>query len=195
MKSKIVFATHNMHKLKEVAALLAPSYQVVGLADIGCNEDIPESASSLEGNAYLKSKYVYDTYGLNCFSDDTGLEVAALNGAPGVYSARYATEGNDSEANMQKLLRELEGVEQRDAQFRTVISLIVEGKEYQFEGVVHGDIVQTKRGSAGFGYDPIFQPKGYEQTFGELGDAVKNKISHRALAINQLIEFLKKYEK
>ena len=192
MKQKIVFATHNKNKLEEVAALLSPSYQVVGLSDIGCKEEIAETANTLEGNASIKSRYVYNTYGLNCFSDDTGLEVAALEGAPGVYSARYAGNNHDSQANMDKLLYNLEEIENREAQFRTVVSLLLDGKEYFFEGIVEGVITREKKGSSGFGYDPIFRPNGFKQTFSELGEEVKNKISHRAKAINKLIEFLQK---
>lgn len=194
MKRKIVFATHNKNKLREVAALLSPVYDVVGLNDIGCTEDIPETAKTLEGNALLKSQYVFEHYGLDCFSDDTGLEVNALNGAPGVYSARYAGEGRNSEDNMTKLLAQLEDKEDRTAQFRTVVSLIVGGKEHHFDGIVKGCIVKERKGSKGFGYDPVFKPTGYDKTFGELGDEVKNKISHRAIAIRKLIHFLHAYE-
>ena len=190
MEHKIVFATHNENKLKEVAALLSPLYHVVGLNDIGCHEDIPETENTLEGNAYLKSKYVYDHYGLDCFSDDTGLEVTALHGEPGVFSARYAGEGRNSDDNMAKLLRELHDKTDRSAQFRTVISLILKGEEHHVEGSVRGNLIEEKRGRAGFGYDPIFQPIGYAETFAELGSDVKNEISHRAIAVKKLIRFL-----
>ena len=191
MKKKLVFATNNAHKLKEIRAILGNSIEILSLADIHCHADIPETADTLEGNARQKSRYVYEHYGLDCFADDTGLEVEALDGAPGVYSARYAGgEGHDAQANMLKLLHELEGKENRKAQFRTAISLILDGKEYLFEGVIKGEIIREKRGDSGFGYDPVFKPEGYERTFAELGNDVKNKISHRALAVQKLCEFL-----
>lgn len=191
MKRKLVFATNNAHKLEEVAIILKDQIELLSLNNINCHTDIPETADTLEGNALLKSSFVYKNYGLDCFGDDTGLEVEALDGAPGVYSARYASgEGHDAQANMLKLLHEMEGKENRKAQFRTVISLILEGKEYLFEGVVKGEIIKEKRGNAGFGYDPIFVPEGYDQTFAELGIEIKNKISHRALALQKLCEFL-----
>lgn len=191
MKKKLVFATNNAHKLEEVADILKDKVALVSLNDIDCHTDIPETADTLEGNALLKSSYIHTHYGLDCFGDDTGLEVEALNGAPGVYSARYAEgEGHDAEANMRKLLHEMEGVENRKAQFRTAISLVLDGKEYLFEGVVKGEITKEKRGDSGFGYDPIFRPEGYEQTFAELGIDIKNQISHRALAVKKLCEFL-----
>ncbi|MDD3036503.1 non-canonical purine NTP diphosphatase [Bacteroides sp.] len=193
MKRKLVFATNNAHKLEEVAAILRDKIELLSLNDINCHTDIPETADTLEGNALLKSSFVKENYGLDCFGDDTGLEVEALNGAPGVYSARYAGgEGHDSQANMLKLLHEMEGKENRKARFRTVISLILDGKEYFFEGVVKGEITREKHGDSGFGYDPIFQPEGYEQTFAELGNEIKNKISHRALAVQKLCEFLQR---
>ena len=191
MKKKLVFATNNAHKLKEIRAILGNSIEILSLADIHCHADIPETADTLEGNARQKSRYVYEHYGLDCFADDTGLEVEALDGAPGVYSARYAGgEGHDAQANMLKLLHELEGKENRKAQFRTAISLILDGKEYLFEGVIKGEIIREKRGDSGFGYDPVFKPEGYERTFAELGNDIKNKISHRALAVQKLCEFL-----
>lgn len=191
MKRKLVFATNNAHKLKEVAAILGDKVELLSLNDINCHTDIPETADTLEGNALLKSSFINKNYGLDCFADDTGLEVEALGGAPGVYSARYAGgEGHDAQANMLKLLHDLEGKENRKAQFRTAISLILNGKEYLFEGVIKGEIIKEKRGDSGFGYDPIFKPEGYEQTFAELGNEVKNKISHRALAVQKLCEFL-----
>ncbi len=195
MKRKLVFATNNNHKLEEVSAILGNQIELLSLNDINCHTDIPETADTLEGNALLKSSFIFNNYGLNCFADDTGLEVEALNGAPGVYSARYAGgEGHDAQANMLKLLHELEGKTNRKAQFRTAISLILDEKEYLFEGVIKGEIIEEKRGETGFGYDPIFKPEGYEQTFAELGSAVKNQISHRALAVQQLCEFLKNYK-
>ena len=191
MKRKLVFATNNAHKLEEVAAILGDQVELLSLNDISCQTDIPETGETLEGNALLKSSYIYKNYHLDCFADDTGLEVEALNGAPGVYSARYAGgEGHDAQANMLKLLHELEGKENRKAQFRTAISLILDGKEYLFEGVIKGEIIKEKRGDSGFGYDPVFMPKGYDRTFAELGNDIKNQISHRALAVQKLCEFL-----
>ena len=191
MKRKLVFATNNAHKLEEVAAILGDQVELLSLNDIGCLADIPETAETLEGNALLKSSYIYKNYHLDCFADDTGLEVKALNGAPGVYSARYAGgEGHDAQANMLKLLHELDGKENRKAQFRTAISLILDGKEYLFEGVIKGEIIKEKRGDSGFGYDPVFMPEGYDRTFAELGNDIKNQISHRALAVQKLCEFL-----
>ena len=191
MKRKLVFATNNAHKLEEVAAILGDQVELLSLNDIGCQADIPETAETLEGNALLKSSYIYKNYHLDCFADDTGLEVEALNGAPGVYSARYAGgEGHDAQANMLKLLHELDGKGNRKAQFRTAISLILDGKEYLFEGVIKGEIIKEKRGDSGFGYDPVFMPEGYDRTFAELGNDIKNQISHRALAVQKLCEFL-----
>lgn len=189
---RLVFATNNAHKLEEVSAILGDKIELLSLKDIGCHTDIPETADTLEGNALLKSSYIFDNYHLDCFADDTGLEVEALHGAPGVYSARYAGgEGHNAEANMLKLLHEMEGKENRKAQFRTAISLILDGKQYLFEGVIKGEIIKEKRGNSGFGYDPIFVPEGYSQTFAELGNDIKNKISHRALAVNKLCDFLR----
>ena len=191
MKKKLVVATNNAHKLEEISAILGDEMELLSLKDINCHADIPETANTLEGNARQKAMYIYENYGMDCFADDTGLEVDALNGAPGVFSARYAGDGHDSEANMQKLLKELEGKENRKAQVRTAICLIMEGKEYLFEGIVKGEIIAEKRGGAGFGYDPIFVPEGYEQTFAELGNDIKNTISHRARAVEKLCKFLK----
>ena len=191
MKKKLVVATNNAHKLEEISAILGNEMELLSLKDIHCNTDIPETADTLEGNARQKAMYIHENYGMDCFADDTGLEVEALNGAPGVFSARYAGDGHDSEANMQKLLKELEGKENRKAQFRTAICLIMEGKEYLFEGIVKGHIIEEKRGGTGFGYDPIFVPEGYDQTFAELGNDVKNTISHRARAVEKLCTFLK----
>ena len=191
MKKKLVVDTNNAHKLEEIAAILGDEMELLSLKDINCHADIPETADTLEGNAHQKAMYIYENYGMDCFADDTGLEVDALNGAPGVFSARYAGDGHDSEANMQKLLKELKGNENRKAQFRTAICLIMEGKEYLFEGIVKGAIIEEKRGGAGFGYDPIFVPEGYEQTFAELGNDIKNTISHRARAVEKLCKFLK----
>ncbi|MBP6065292.1 non-canonical purine NTP diphosphatase [Bacteroides sp.] len=190
MKKKLVFVTNNAHKLEEVTAILGNQIELLCLKDINCDTDIPETADTLEGNARLKATYIYQNYGLNCFADDTGLEVEALNGEPGVYSARYAGDAHNSEENICKLLHNLKTVTNRKAQFRTAVSLILDGKEYLFEGVIKGEITQTKQGNSGFGYDPIFKPEGYEQTFAELGNDIKNKISHRALAVSKLCEFL-----
>lgn len=190
MKKKLVVATNNAHKLKEIADILDEKIELLSLKDINCHVDIPETADTLEGNARQKALYIYKNYGMDCFADDTGLEVEALNGAPGVFSARYAGEDHDSEANMQKLLRELKGKENRKAQFRTAICLIMNGKEYLFEGIVKGKIIEEKRGVTGFGYDPIFVPEGYDLTFAELGNDIKNTISHRARAVEKLCLFL-----
>lgn len=188
---KIVFATNNTHKLKEIREILGDKFEIVSLADIGCHEDIPETGNTLEQNSLQKAQYVYDKYHIDCFADDTGLEVEALNGAPGVHSARYA-EGtdHDSEANMQRLLRELQGKTNRKAQFRTAISLILHGETHLFEGKVTGSIDTAKHGVGGFGYDPIFIPDGYADSFSVLGEDVKNKISHRARAVEKLAKFL-----
>ena len=220
--NKIVFATNNKHKLEEIRSILGEDFEVLSLNDIGCHEDIPETSDTLEGNAMQKAQYVFDKYGYDCFADDTGLEVEALGGEPGIYSARYAaldgdsSISHDSEANMKKLLRKLEGVENRKARFRTVIALLThpqslpkggkydvfasmktnenpsqkEGVRVEFEGIVDGTIIRERRGGEGFGYDPIFQPEGYEQTFAELGSEIKNHISHRARAVEKLAEFL-----
>lgn len=193
MKKRLVFATNNAHKLEEIRAILGNSIEILSLADIHCHADIPETADTLEGNARQKSRYVYEHYGLDCFADDTGLEVESLGGAPGVHSARYADgQGHDSQANMNKLLKEMEEKNDRKAQFRTIISLIEKGEERQFEGIVKGQITREKRGESGFGYDPIFQPDGYETTFAELGSDIKNRISHRARAVATLCDYLTK---
>ena len=192
MKRKLVFATNNAHKLEEVAAILGDKVELLSLNDIDCHTDIPETADTLEGNALLKSSFIYNNYHLDCFADDTGLEVEALNGAPGVYSARYAGDAHNSEANMRKLLQDMEGIENRKAQFRTVFALIINGKEHLFEGIVKGEITKHRCGSSGFGYDPVFIPEGYTQTYAEMGNTLKNKISHRALATNKLCNFLSK---
>ena len=190
MKKKLVFATNNAHKLDEISSILGEKVELLSLKDIHCHVDIPETADTLEGNAMLKAEYIYKNYGLDCFADDTGLEVEALNGAPGVYSARYAGgEEHNAEANMQKLLQNMQGVQNRKAQFRTAICLILDGKKHLFEGIVKGEIIKEKRGSSGFGYDPIFVPEGYTKTFAEMGNETKNKISHRALAVEKLCRF------
>ncbi|WP_321439126.1 non-canonical purine NTP diphosphatase [uncultured Bacteroides sp.] len=194
MKNKLVFATNNKHKLEEVSHILKDKIEILSLKDINCDVDIPETANTLEGNALLKAQYIHENYGLNCFADDTGLEIEALNNEPGVYSARYAGTDKSSEANMLKVLKNLEGIGNRKAQFRTAVSLIIDNKQYLFEGIIKGNIIKEKRGNSGFGYDPIFVPEGYEQTFAELGNEIKNKISHRALAINKLCNFLNEYD-
>ena len=188
---KIVFATNNKHKLEEIKDILGKDFEIVSLAEIGCHEDIPETGLTLEENARQKSTYIVEHYNHDCFTDDTGLEVDALNGEPGVHSARYA-EGtdHDSEANMRKLLSKMSNVKDRTARFRTVISLIINGVEHQFEGRVEGRIATEKHGKEGFGYDPIFIPEGYDKSFAELGEEVKNQISHRARAVKKLAEYL-----
>ena len=192
---KIVFATNNKNKLAEIRDMLGDKIEVMSLADINCHEDIPETADTLEGNALQKARYVFDKYGMSCFADDTGLEVDALGGEPGVYSARSAGgEGHDSEANMAKLMQKLGDNDNRKARFRTVIALITDSGDdgvKLFEGVAEGDIIREKRGGEGFGYDPIFRPEGYDKTFAELGHEIKNKISHRARAVQKLVEYLK----
>lgn len=192
MKKKFVFATNNAHKLEEVTAILGNKIELLSMKDINCHADIPETADTLEGNALLKARYIVENYQLDCFADDTGLEVEALNGAPGVYSARYAGDAHNSEANMKKLLQDMEGIENRKAQFRTVFALIINGKEHLFEGIVKGEITKHRHGTSGFGYDPVFIPEGYTQTYAEMGNELKNKISHRALATNKLCNFLSK---
>ena len=192
MKKKFVFATNNAHKLEEVTAILGNKIELLSMKDINCHADIPETADTLEGNALLKARYIFENYQLDCFANDTGLEVEALNGAPGVYSARYAGDAHNSEANMKKLLQDMEGIENRKAQFRTVFALIINGKEHLFEGIVKGEITKHRHGTSGFGYDPVFIPEGYTQTYAEMGNELKNKISHRALATNKLCNFLSK---
>ncbi|MDU1892193.1 MAG: non-canonical purine NTP diphosphatase [Dysgonomonas sp.] len=190
MKRKLVFATNNAHKLEEVREVVGNNFEILSLKDIECFEDIEEPGETLEENALIKARYVKEKYGYDCFGDDTGLEVEALNGAPGVYSARYAGDGHDAKANMNKLLKELDGISNRKAQFRSVIALILDGKEYLFEGKIEGQIITDERGTAGFGYDPVFMPDGYNETFAQLGNEVKNNISHRALAVKALCKFL-----
>ncbi len=187
---QLVFATNNAHKLYEVQNLLPGNFKVISLAEIGCTDDIPETADTLEGNALLKARYIHQRYGCNCFADDTGLEIEVLNGRPGVYSARYAGEHCSFEDNMQKVLGEMQASENRNAAFRTVIALILNEKEYLFEGKVNGTICHEKHGNEGFGYDPVFRPTGYTKTFAEMPLAEKNKISHRARATQKLVEFL-----
>jgi XTP/dITP diphosphohydrolase len=188
---KLVFATSNENKAKEIQSLIPNVIQILSLHDIQCSEDIPETQSTIEGNASQKAFYVYEKYHQNCFADDTGLEVESLNGKPGVISARYAGESRDANANMDKVLQELSLKENRKARFKTVISLVINGKEQQFEGVVDGVILSEKRGDSGFGYDPIFLPDGYDLSFAEMDLSTKNKISHRAKAVNKLVEYLR----
>lgn len=194
MDNKLVFATNNQHKLQEVKAIIGNSFEILSLNDIGCHDDIPETSDTFEGNALIKAKYIYDRYGMNCFADDSGLEVEALGGAPGVHSARYATDGHDHEANIKKLLQELSGKSNRKAQFRTVVALILNGKEYFFEGAIKGYITTEKYGCNGFGYDPVFRPEGHDKTFAEMTEDEKNKISHRAVAVGKLNDFLKQLQ-
>ena len=186
----LVFATNNEHKLREVRAIMPPDMEILSLSDIKCSDELPETSPSLEGNAMQKACYVKMKFGYDCFADDTGLEVDALRGEPGGYSARYAGPECDSTANIRKLLGNLTGKANRNARFRTVIALIMDGSEYLFEGMIYGRITQTMRGSNGFGYDPVFVPDGYKQTFAELDESVKNGISHRARAIRKLTGFL-----
>lgn len=187
---KLVFATNNKHKLEEARKILSGMVEILSLAEIGCNDEIPETATTLEGNALIKARYIKEHYGYDCFADDTGLLVDALDGAPGVYSARYAGEECNPQKNMEKLLAELDGIEQRGAAFVTCVALTLRGSEHIFMGEVNGEITKGPRGDAGFGYDPIFKPFGYNETFAELGDEIKNKISHRAKAMEKLVQFL-----
>ena len=187
---KLIFATNNAHKLEEVRAMLQPQYSIISLDEIGCHDDIPETAETLEGNALIKAQFVFDKYGLNCFADDTGLEIDALNGEPGVYSARYAGEACIPEDNIKKVLQLLEDNADRNARFRISIALILEGKIHYFEGKVEGNIEFSPKGEQGFGYDPIFTPQGYDKSFAQLSAGEKNEISHRGLAIKKLVEFL-----
>ena len=189
---KLNFATNNNHKLKEVQEVLGDSFQIESLHELGIHEDIPENQQTLEGNALQKARFLYQKTGESCFADDTGLEVEALNGAPGVYSARYAGESKNSLDNMALLLKNMEGKQNRKARFRTVIALILDGKEYLFEGIVNGVITEQPRGTAGFGYDPLFVPDGFATTFAEMDSESKNAISHRGLAVEKLAAFLLK---
>jgi XTP/dITP diphosphohydrolase len=190
MKHQLVFATNNLHKLEEVQSKVANLFKIISLAEIGCNDDIAETGLTLDKNASIKSNYIHDQFQINCFADDTGLEILALNNEPGVYSARYSGE-RDFVKNMDLVLLKMQGITQREARFRTVISLILNDKEYLFEGIVNGTIRTEIKGEGGFGYDPIFQPEGYNITFAEMDLASKNEISHRARAMQKLIDFLK----
>lgn len=188
---KLVFATNNRHKLEEVRAILGNKIEILSLNDIDCHDDIPETADTLEGNALIKARYIHEKFGVDCFADDTGLEVEVLNGEPGVYSARYAGEDCNPEANMYKLLQNLTGENNRNAQFRTVIALIINGEEKLFNGIVKGTISREKMGNAGFGYDPIFIPEGFSESFAQMTSEMKNSISHRYRATNELSNYLK----
>ena len=190
---KLVFSTNNNHKLKEVQEMLPNSIQLVSLKDINCTEDVAETETTLQGNAALKANFITQNFQLDSFADDTGLEVASLNGKPGVYSARFAGEPSNAEKNMEKLLNEMTNFSDRSAQFRTVICLNLDGNQYFFEGICKGRILTEKNGTAGFGYDPIFQPEGFQQSFAEMTSEEKNKISHRGLAIEKLVAFLTNY--
>lgn len=189
---EIVFATNNKHKVREISDLLDKNFTLLSLADLNITEEIPEEAETLEENALFKARYVHEKTGLNVFADDTGLEVSALGGAPGVYSARYAGEGRSFDDNIEKLLREMQNTTDRSARFRTVIALILNGTEYLFEGTVEGEIIRERRGDDGFGYDPVFLAAGYDRTFAEIPLGEKNRISHRAKAVRHLLEFLDK---
>lgn len=187
---ELIFATANPNKIKEIKAILDGQFSILGLDSIGCTEDIPETQPTIEGNALQKAQYVVDHYGVDCFAEDTGLEIDALDGEPGVYSARYAGPERDSDANIRLALSKLRDKKNRAAQFKTVIALIQDGKTMTFEGIVRGTIIEEKRGKGGFGYDPVFVPDGYEQTFGEMDPEIKNQISHRARAVAKLREYL-----
>jgi len=191
MKRKFIFATNNLHKLEEVQQMLNNQFTLVSLKDMGCVEDIPENEPTIEGNALFKARYIYQKYGKDCFADDSGLEVEVLNNAPGVRSARYAGESKDSQDNMNLLLENLKGKKNRKARFRTVIACVIDGQEFVFEGIINGEIKEQGFGKNGFGYDPIFCPEGYAQTFAELSSEIKNQISHRALAVQKFLLFLK----
>ena len=188
---KLVFATNNKHKLEEVRAILGNRIEVLSMNDINCHDDIPETADTLEGNALIKARYIYEKFGVDCFADDTGLEVDVLGGEPGVYSARYAGEECNPEANMHKLLHNLTGKNNRNAQFRTVIALIIKGEEKLFNGIVKGTITEEKCGTSGFGYDPVFIPEGFSESFAQMDSATKNSISHRYRATKELSNYLK----
>ncbi len=189
----LCFATNNEHKLREVSQMVRTDFRIVSLQEIGCTEEIPEESDSIPGNSMAKAEYVFRNYGINCFADDTGLEVDALNGEPGVHSARYAGEGKISDDNVNLLLDNLGNSLNRSARFRTVITLIIDGNIRQFEGIINGSITDTKRGVNGFGYDPVFVPEGYHLTFAEMSPEEKNRISHRAIATEKLLRYLNEY--
>lgn len=188
--SKLVFATANQNKVREIQKIMGTQYDFLSLEDIGCTEDVPETQPTIVGNALQKARYVYENYGMNCFAEDTGLQIHALDGAPGVYSARYAGPARDANDNMDKALREMGDTDNRSAQFKTVIALILDGKEYTFEGVVEGEILRERQGTGGFGYDPIFKPKESDKTFAQMSSEEKGKISHRGRATEKLRTFL-----
>lgn len=190
---RIVFATNNEHKLRELRQILNGEFELLSLREIGCEDEIPETGNTLEVNASQKSRYIWEKYGIDCFADDTGLEIYSLNNEPGVFSARYAGESRSSEANMQKVLEKLKDSDDRTARFRCVFSLIMDGKEIQFEGIVEGEILLSKEGQGGFGYDPIFRPLEYDQSFASLSPEEKNSISHRGRAVQKLVEYLKNH--
>jgi XTP/dITP diphosphohydrolase len=192
---KLVFATNNSHKLRELSQIMPPDIELLSLEDIGCADEIPETGPTLEINAAQKSFYIWNKYGLNCFADDTGLEIEALGNEPGVFSARYAGEARDANANIIKVLENLNNNSNRKARFRCVISLVIDGYEIQFEGIVNGAISTEKFGNSGFGYDPIFIPDGYDRSFAELSPEIKNAISHRGLAVMKLVDYLRNREK
>jgi XTP/dITP diphosphohydrolase len=192
-RMKLVFATNNPHKLQEIQHLLGDSIELLSLGDINCYEDIPENQETIEGNAAEKSFYVFNKYGFNCFADDTGLEIEALNGEPGVYSARYAGEEKSPQKNMDLVLQKLTKIKNRNARFKTVISLVIDGQEIQFEGIVNGQILEEKRGTTGFGYDPIFKPNESPLSFAEMSMEEKGKISHRGRAVQKLVEYLSQF--
>jgi len=191
---KLIFATNNLHKLQEIKQILPPEFELLSLEDLGCNEEIPETGDTLEINATQKSRYIWNKYVIGCFADDTGLEIEALGNEPGVYSARYAGESRSATANMEKVLEKMKNITNRKARFRCVISLIINGEETHFEGIVKGEILPEKQGSSGFGYDPIFRPEGFDYSFAEMSAEEKNQISHRGRAVNKLIEYLKNIE-
>jgi len=188
--SNLVFATNNQNKINEVKSVLPTTFKVLGLKDISCNEELPENQNTLEGNALEKASYVFDNFGFDCFSEDTGLEVRALNNDPGVYSARYAGLQKNTDDNINKVLEKLSGVTDRTARFRTVIALIIKGERKLFEGIVYGEILYNREGVNGFGYDPVFKPKGYDSSFGVLDQKIKLKISHRSRAVSKLLNYL-----
>ena len=190
---ELICATHNKNKIKEISELIPETFSLKGLNNIGCMDDIPETGNTMDENALIKAQFVYDKYKLNCFADDSGLEVKALNGAPGVFSARYAGESKNDLNNINKLLNELEGKSNREAQFKTVIALIMDGKKYFFEGIVKGRITNRVMGQNGFGYDPVFIPDGYKETFAQMNMEAKNSISHRGIAVGKLVNFLKSF--
>jgi len=188
---KLVFASNNKHKLEEISHIAGAAFEIVSLKEIGCVDDIPETQPTIEGNAMQKARYIFDKYNVNCFADDTGLEIDALNGDPGVYSARFAGIGCSFDDNMDKTLTLLQGETNRNAKFRTVIALIIDGKEYSFDGFVNGEILKEKHGEKGFGYDAIFMPKGYTESFAEMSSEIKNNLSHRSMAARNMMTFLK----